>query len=103
MLQKKWLRVLLWTISGLVASVFMLFVAVYFTLKSQAMHQRTVQSLKAPLAKQGVDLSVQALSIDLFAGVHLEGLKVVIKREPEIVGDLTMEDLRLRYSIWPLL
>jgi hypothetical protein len=103
MLQKnKWLRVLLWILSGLVLASVGLLLSVYFILKSPAMQQKIVRSLKEPLAKEGVELSVDSLSIDLLAGVHLQGLKVNIKRPPLISGQAKIEDLNLRYAIWPL-
>ncbi len=103
MLRQKWLRVLILSVAGLVASVIALLLAVYFILKSPAMQQKIIHSLQAPLAKEGVDLELRSLAIDLVAGVHLEGLRLVIRRAPLVEGTLGVDDLRLGYAIWPLL
>src|SRR4051794_15677803 len=101
--RKKWFRILSWGCAGLIACGVGLLLAVYFILKSPAMQQKIVHSLKEPLAKQGVDLAVQSLSIDLLAGIHLQGLQVAIRRPPDVGGTIGVDDLTLRYAIWPLL
>ncbi|MBC7660046.1 MAG: hypothetical protein H7249_10085 [Chitinophagaceae bacterium] len=101
--QKRWLRIFLGSVAGLIGLALVSLLAVYFVLKSPAMQQEIIGSLKEPLAKQGVDLEVKSLAIDLLAGVHFEGLTVHIKREPLVVGTATIDELKLGYAIWPLL
>ncbi|MES2746125.1 MAG: hypothetical protein V4655_11900 [Bdellovibrionota bacterium] len=101
--QKKWFRILSWSLGGILAGFLLLLVALYLILKSPAVQQKIVASLKEPLAKEGVALDFKSLSIDLFGGVRLEGMTVKLNRPPQIVGDVGVESLLLRYKFWPLL
>lgn len=101
--EKKWFRVLLWTFGGIFAGILVLLVSVYLILKSPAVQQKILSSLKDPLQKEGVQLEFKSLSLDLFAGVQLEGMTLKLNRPPKIEGQVNVEVLRLRYKFWPLL
>ena len=90
-------------LGALVLLVLGLLTTAWLALRSPDVQQKILASLKEPLQKAGITLDAETLSLDVFAGLNLQNLKMKIDRPPTIQADLTLARLRLGYSFWALL
>ncbi|HET9235813.1 MAG TPA: hypothetical protein VFO10_01100 [Oligoflexus sp.] len=99
----RWWQLVLIILGGLLLLVTLLLTTAWLALRSPDVQQKILASLKEPLQKAGITLDAETLSLDVFAGLNLQNLKMKIDRPPTIQADLTLARLRLGYSFWALL
>ena len=97
------LKILAWALGILASLTLILLVSTYYILRSPAMQQKILASIQTTLGEAGLKTEIDRLSIDLFGGVSLDGLRVLVDRPPLAVGAVKLDQLRLRYAFWPLL
>lgn len=99
----RWWQLLLMVTGVALAVLVGLLVTAWLALRSPAVQQQVLTSLKEPLAKAGLSIDVKRLSVDVFAGLNLEQLQAKIDRPPLIQADVQLARVRLGYSFWGLL
>ncbi len=100
---RRGLKVLGWSLGIVSVLVLGLLLSVYFILRSPAIQQKILLSIKEPLAAAGLATEIDRLSIDLLGGVSLDGMTLRVEKAPLAKGVIKLEKLRLAYALWPLL
>jgi hypothetical protein len=99
----RWWQLVLIILGAVLLLVIGLLTTAWLALRSPDVQQKILASLKEPLQEAGITMDAESLSLDVFAGLNLENLKLKIDRPPTIIADLTLTRLRLGYSFWGLL
>jgi hypothetical protein len=99
----RWWKLGLIIVGALLLLVIGLLTTAWLALRSPDVQHKILASLKEPLQEAGITMDAESLSLDVFAGLNLQNLKMKIDRPPTIQADLTLARLRLGYSFWGLL
>ena len=75
----------------------------FLFLKSPIVQRKIIASIREPLARAGVQLELDQLSVDIFAGFNLVNLKLKIDHPPSLSANLSVQRARLKYKFWELL
>jgi len=84
------------------AATALLLIAFLF-LKSPIVQKKIIASIREPLAQAGVQLELDQLSVDIFAGFNLVNLRLKIDHPPSLSANLSVQRARLKYKFWGLL